>query len=218
MKILIIPDVHGREFWIEPCNHIDEFDKVIFLGDYHDPYPYQVSKSESIQMLKEKLVPFMSEHADKVISLLGNHDSSYLYNTVKVRYDVHNENEAKGIFKNLNLKVAYKVDDYIFSHSGILPRWLDKNKLTLDDVLNDEVYINQLNQISPKRGGYDDIGSCIWGDCFEYLCNDHIEGYYQIFGHTQMDNPIIKEDFACLDCRKAFVLDTNTRILKEWDN
>ena len=47
MKILIIPDIHGRSFWIEPCSHIDEFDKVIFLGDYHDPYPFEVSQNTS---------------------------------------------------------------------------------------------------------------------------------------------------------------------------
>ena len=26
-------------FWKEPCKHIDEFDKTIFLGDYVDHYP-----------------------------------------------------------------------------------------------------------------------------------------------------------------------------------
>ena len=31
MKVLIIPDVHGRTFWKEPCKHIDEFDKTIFF-------------------------------------------------------------------------------------------------------------------------------------------------------------------------------------------
>ena len=35
-KILIIPDVHGRDFWIEPVkkviNNKDYF--IVFLGDY----------------------------------------------------------------------------------------------------------------------------------------------------------------------------------------
>ena len=35
-KILVIPDVHGRTFWKEPCNNWEG--KIIFLGDYHDPY------------------------------------------------------------------------------------------------------------------------------------------------------------------------------------
>ena len=37
-KILIIPDVHGRQFWKQAVAS-GEYDKVIFLGDYRDPYP-----------------------------------------------------------------------------------------------------------------------------------------------------------------------------------
>ena len=37
-KILIIPDVHGRRFWRDAIES-DDYDKVIFLGDYLDPYP-----------------------------------------------------------------------------------------------------------------------------------------------------------------------------------
>lgn len=73
MKLLIIGDVHGRDFWIEPCSHIDEFDKVIFLGDYHDPYPFQVSQDTSRHRLRDELLPFVLEHKDKVICLYGNH-------------------------------------------------------------------------------------------------------------------------------------------------
>ena len=35
-KILITSDIHGRSFWKEPCNNWEG--KIIFLGDYHDPY------------------------------------------------------------------------------------------------------------------------------------------------------------------------------------
>ena len=40
-KILIIPDVHGRTFWHYAKDHVDEYDKIIFLGDYLDPYRYE---------------------------------------------------------------------------------------------------------------------------------------------------------------------------------
>ena len=36
--IAIIPDVHGRRFWTQIKNRVDDFDKIIFLGDYLDPY------------------------------------------------------------------------------------------------------------------------------------------------------------------------------------
>lgn len=40
-KILIVGDVHGRTFWQEAKNLINEMDRVIFLGDYLDPYSYE---------------------------------------------------------------------------------------------------------------------------------------------------------------------------------
>ena len=38
-RILVLPDVHGRLFWKEPVQkYIDVVDRVVFLGDYLDPY------------------------------------------------------------------------------------------------------------------------------------------------------------------------------------
>lgn len=38
-----------------------------------------------------------------------------------------------------------------------------------------------------------------------------------IFGHSQQESdPIIKEDYAYLDCRKCFIVDTETKEIKEW--
>ena len=38
-KLLVIPDVHGRTFWKTPVRkYLDHVDRVIFLGDYLDPY------------------------------------------------------------------------------------------------------------------------------------------------------------------------------------
>ena len=36
--MIIIPDVHGRTFWKDAIKERQEGEKVIFLGDYHDPY------------------------------------------------------------------------------------------------------------------------------------------------------------------------------------
>ena len=38
-RILVVPDVHGRLFWREPVmQYLDVVDRVVFLGDYLDPY------------------------------------------------------------------------------------------------------------------------------------------------------------------------------------
>jgi hypothetical protein len=217
MKILIIPDVHGRDFWIEPCSHIDDYDKVIFLGDYHDPYSFQVSQDTSRHRLRDRLVPFVLEHRDKVICLLGNHDCNYIIGKMADRMDKYHEKEIQSYLEQMDLHLAYRIGKYLFSHSGILPDWLHANTITLNDVLEDNVADGALMQISPNRGGWDECGSCVWGDVQEYLFSNKIPGYYQIFGHTQMDKEIITNEFACLDCRQAFILDTEEETLTRYE-
>ena len=36
---LIIPDVHGRDFWKDAANRFPG--NIVFLGDYLDPYPLE---------------------------------------------------------------------------------------------------------------------------------------------------------------------------------
>lgn len=213
MKILIIPDIHGRDFWIEPCSHIEEYDKIIFLGDYHDPYPNQVSIEDSIKMLKYDLLPFVNNNKDKVICLLGNHDYNYIQKILSNRVDYHNFNIIKDILKKINLKLIYRIDDYLFSHSGVIPLWLDSNNLTLEKLETLDFSDRSLEDVSAIRGGWS-IGSCIFGDVREYIESIHIPNIYQIFGHTQVQKEFIEKDFACLDCKKCFILNTETKELK----
>ena len=70
LKTLVVPDVHGRKFWIEPC--LNWQGSIVFLGDYHDPYFEEVSKDNSLKNLKE-LVEFYESNKDRIICLLGNH-------------------------------------------------------------------------------------------------------------------------------------------------
>lgn len=216
MKILIIPDVHGRDFWIEPCKHIDEFDKVVFLGDYHDPYPHQVSQDTSRHRLRDELVPFVEAHKDKVICLFGNHDGNYLVGDMADRFDYYHKDEITKLLERLPIQLVYQVDGYLFSHAGVLPLWMEENNLKLEELNNYSLGHPALLWISPQRGGWSKCGSCIWGDVREYNASYHYEGIYQIFGHTQLQNEYIDKDFACLDCRKAFVLDTETKELKAY--
>ena len=207
MKLLIIPDVHGRDFWIEPCSHIDEFDKVIFLGDYHDPYSYEVSQDTSRHRLRDELLPFVTENQDKVVCLFGNHDGNYLVGDMADRVDRFHRKEIKGYMEKMNIKLIHREGKYLFSHSGVLPTWLETNGLSLEDLENLPLEHPALMQVSPYRGGWNEAGSCVWGDVREYAASKHIPGIYQIFGHTQLsENAVIMEDWADLDCRKAFTL------------
>ena len=207
MKLLIIPDLHGRDFWIEPCSHVNEFDKIIFLGDYHDPYSYEVSQDISRHRLRDELLPFVLEYRNKCICLFGNHDGNYLVGDMADRLDRFHQKEIYQYLKQMDLRLIYREGKYLFSHSGVLPTWLETNGLSLEDLENLPLEHPALMQVSPYRGGWNEAGSCVWGDVREYAASQHIPGIYQIFGHTQLtEDAVIMEDWADLDCRKAFTL------------
>ena len=97
-EILILGDIHGRSFWKEPCNNWTG--KIIFLGDYHDPYGEYIveapDKVESLTNLKE-LVAFVLNilNFSYVICILGNHELPYFNGNGKCRFDYWEQKEVK---------------------------------------------------------------------------------------------------------------------------
>ena len=62
MKILVIPDIHGRKFWEEQCKHIEDYDKIVFLGDYMDTYDFEhISVPEALENF-DNILTFSDAH------------------------------------------------------------------------------------------------------------------------------------------------------------
>ncbi len=209
-KILIVPDIHGRKFWNKAKELINDVDKVVFLGDYLDPYPHEgVSREEAIENFKD-ILKFKEKYGDKVVLLLGNHDCAYCYDLGDAsRYDYINESAIKELFnKNSDkFQLWYKKGKYLFTHAGIDAEWLyDCFNCNIDQFLeqSDEKVIPYLWVIGAIRGGYSYAGSIVWHDVRE---GNLEHTYYQIFGHTQLSKPLIADNFACLDVRKCFLLE-----------
>ena len=218
-KVLVVPDVHGRKFWIEAMNLVELVDKVIFLGDYLDPYPHEgISFDEAVQEFK-CIIEFKKAFPDKVVLLLGNHDMHYVdmdfMDCSRLNYKRRQElnnlyTENKDLFQ-----LMYTYEGFLFSHAGVMQTWLDEYcHCSLEEFLIkpiDEVY-QELEVVSYLRGGWESCGSCIWNDLREF---SNTLDYFQIFGHTQLqENPYVKDNFACLDCRDCFILDTITKEIK----
>lgn len=229
--MIIIPDIHGRLFWKEAVKG-HENEKIIFLGDYTDPYPHEgIEYWEGLFSLYEA-IKFKKQHPDNVVLLLGNHDLSYITNYVsKCRHDYENHHNIRSlIMDNINLfDIVHeeKIGDrrVVFSHAGILPNWLKANELTFGQIeRGDEVrHLNRmfhdgqiyaaLGNVSWYRGGHLATGSCVWADVHEFIETepDHLSDCFQVFGHTQMREPLVTDSFACLDCHTAFALDEDFR-------
>ena len=79
MKILVIPDVHGRTFWHVAKEIVDNVDKVVFLGDYLDPYPEENITPDDALIEFCKILEFKEQYMNKVVLLIGNHEILNLF-------------------------------------------------------------------------------------------------------------------------------------------
>lgn len=245
MKLLIIPDIHGRDFWKEPCKKFYKYDKVIFLGDYLDPYSQEEIFPEEARHNLIDIIEFVIHNKNKIITLIGNHDFHYLNDyyrelAVSTRYEAYNQELNKALLEMLPLQLAYQeqIGDitYLFTHAGINKKWFERNSdiigkdfssSSLNSLIKTNKGIATLGEIGYSRGGYCETGSILWADVSDILTK-RWTNYFQVFGHTQLKKPLImgqseelkkysnNELFACLDYRKAFVIDESG--IKEWKN
>lgn len=215
-KVIIIPDVHGRSFWQQVLSL--EADKIIFLGDYTDPYPNENIKPEDSLIELKKIIQFKRDNPTKVTLLWGNHDLHYLYPEFACsRFSTKLKDTYNKLFTEYSelFEIAYELKqnnrNYLFTHAGVTYNWLHqegiKNVTNLADSLNKRNLVD-FEVISYYRGGFALAGSPIWADLIEHT--KIIPEYIQIFGHTMQKTPYLSEFINCIDCSQIFVLEDCT--------
>ena len=193
IKILIIPDVHGRDFWREPVMEtLKNTDAhIIYLGDFHDPYPQEFDYSDdylqkSVDQFKE-IIELKKQNPGRMTLLIGNHDCGYAIGDYicSSRMDRSHRMELERLFRdNRNLfRLAEECDiagkHFVFSHAGILKGWvrfvwgdeMDKPGFNVVDHLNN-AWLTDHYGILDALGNYDiyrgwggfEYGSPVWSD------------------------------------------------------
>ena len=231
--MIIIPDIHGRDFWDIPAvmNYRGK-EHIIFLGDYLDPYPDEgINTAQAFDNLLD-IVGLKKQYPESVTLLLGNHDLHYLDGRLEgSRYDfLHGLRNRQFFTGNATLfqitcEAMLGGKKFLFTHAGLLRGWMEKNgkffgnpapeavPVLLNDMWADPVrrktLLATLADIPYSRWGNAEYGSPVWSDVEDIDDSvEEIEGVYQIFGHSQQEkDPVIGEHFACLDCRRPFRLD-----------
>lgn len=236
-QILVIPDVHGRTFWKEAVDKYPDM-PVVFLGDYLDPYGAEKISEDNALANFQEILDFKKSNMERVTLLIGNHEVHYLCMERKFsRKDMANAARIHDMsYENLPLfRLATSAQcsrkTFLFSHAGILQAWWSKHFPNvanntndvcnaLNSKLSDEetitTFINEaLMNASKKRGGEDKAGSCVWADIDEHNGkNGFPTEVYQVFGHSQLKkNAKIKKGYADLDCRQAFVITADGKIV-----
>ena len=220
--ILIVPDVHGRSFWLPALDYTGD---VIFLGDYVDPYPQEGIDDEQAYEEFKKIIEFKQQNPERVTLLIGNHEMHYYNRQFSAgRFSKNFAETFKEILTGEKTKELFQlckqVDKYLFIHAGVTKDWYQRHLSefenlgdTLEEKLNkvffEKMYI--FHEASIKyRGGIDDTGSPLWADIREF--HDETQHFapeiFQIMGHSQMleEDPIIRENYCMLDNRKLYIL------------
>ena len=202
MKTVVIGDVHGRSLWKLIVNQ-ENPDRVIFVGDYFDSF--EISGVEQIQNFKE-IVEYKTTSGKEVIMLVGNHDHHYF---PEVGY-TGTSGYQSGIAPSINqvidenrqhLQIAYSFDEFLFTHAGVSPTFMD-GEFGEEGWVEDNVVelLNDLFKYKPKSfdfNGIDPYGdntyqTPIWirPKSLMAVNKKHDKGlkkkYIQVIGHTQV--------------------------------
>ncbi|MDR0605493.1 MAG: metallophosphoesterase [Bacteroidales bacterium] len=223
-EVLIVPDIHGRDFWKPALKYKG---KIIFLGDYTDPYPCEEFEQEDAYQSLLQIVEFKQENPERVTLLIGNHEMHY-YNEYYAcsRFDFHYFDRYNAILMGKEtsdlFQVCKQIDNYLFIHAGIIKGWYDvhlkelsKLGKTLEEQLNKFFFTNRraFFEVSRSRGGYHSAGSPLWADLLEHF-NETVHfnnEIIQIIGHTRLTDkdPVIMDNVWMLDNQKLYLLKNN---------
>ena len=204
-KYIIIGDIHGRGNWVSTEKYIKEGYKIIFLGDYmdtHDDIPLLEIHNNFLE-----IIHFKEDYPDDIRLLVGNHDYSYLNPLGECSGYRHQTqsfvNNYKELFLN-NLKVLYRDGEFLFSHAGVSPVYLDENKLTLEDLekmkCDDDNLRFVWRDIHTNYYGDNNYQSPIWIRPESLIISTKDFPYKQVVGHT----PCVNEKIFSHDDRIFF--------------
>lgn len=150
VKFIIVPDVHGRTFWRKDVyDYLKNTDdvKIIFLGDYVDPYGYEEISKEDAFCVFEEILELKMMYKDRIVLLIGNHDFHYFNGKIGgCRKDMVRANDLKAMYvDNMDLFEYYHIEEvggtnYLFSHAGFLNSWvyLERGPLGIYDLFNND--------------------------------------------------------------------------------
>ncbi len=220
-EILIVPDIHGRNFWEKALDYEGE---IVFLGDYTDPYEEEGFTDADAYRGLQKIVQFKQANPERVTLLIGNHEMHYYNDEYQVnrfsqeyyeRYHaILTGKETAGLFQ-----IAKQAEMYLFVHAGVTKGWYECYEETLEVLgKNIAAQLNRFfaeaqevfNEIPYERGGYDKHGSPIWADFWE-LKDEEIRfdsTVIQIVGHSKIKtpDPIKDRNIWFTDNQKLYLL------------
>lgn len=192
MKILSVGDIHTKQWIIDKVESvIDQYDKVVFVGDYADNWG--ATANDSINTWK-RLYKFQQDYENKVSAVLGNHDHVYLKCVHRYQSGFNDDTKMlMGLPENKELErwlselpYVVEIDNITYSHAGLTNFW--RGKYGLEHFDRDSLWEND---------------SPIWARPAEF--QSHYYGN-QVFGHTPQKTctKIQSDNVWCIDTHSTY--------------
>ena len=225
-RVLVIPDVHLKPWIFDEAEKVDKssYEDIVVLGDLVDDW----GKGNDLGAYEETLnraAEFGKEHGES-LWCYGNHDVSYLWDTMESGYSVQARLTAiEGITKLERIledryKFVHRIDNVLFSHAGVTETFVlhscGYHVKEIEDIL---AKINRMGKQELWRDS-----SPIWArpqaDFYRMFRDDLL---YQVVGHTPVEEPLDACGVLTLDLfstysngdpygnQKLYIVDTLTR-------
>ena len=237
MKTIVLGDTHGRSTWKLAINQ-DKPDRVIFVGDYFDSFDF--SGVEQIANFKE-IIKYKEDNPQvEVVMLIGNHDHHYFPEVGYTGTSGYQSRIASSITQVVDenrhhLQMAYGFGEYLFTHAGVSPVFMDQvfgeNDWSKENVVVD---LNELFKYKPRAfdfNGFDAHGdnttqTPIWIRPRSLMSSNKNykkslkKDYIQVVGHTQMRKLDLDDSDKFTGGRYYFIdtMDTSGQYLVWQDN
>lgn len=198
---IIVGDIHGNVEKVKAFLSYKPEALHIVLGDYVDSFNEPPNRQfEALQLLLD---------SDSTL-LWGNHDLAYLQNAPFgcTGYQGSNRIFHSIIENNKNRFVAaFAIDGWLLTHAGahqglVRTTDIDKiaamlNKRMTDFINNPKKMTDSIFNVGKGRGGTSKCGGIFWFDFKRECCL--ASNIKQIFGHTEVKEPVVTEEFINLD-------------------
>ena len=215
-RILIIPDVHYRFNIVTKILKNEQYDSVVFLGDFFDQFH---DTSDDIYCAGNQLKNiwlWLKQNNKQVYTLWGNHDLSYAYGFTNQYTYCDGWSREKNIRLNEvffnndwdNFQwFLFVDDDILITHAGLNESFIkdEWDNYTIYDFLlkesksaNDHLICGNPHWMYMISFQY--YGGILWNrpNHYDFIFNK-IKNLKQIFGHTIHEHPWIEDENYCID-------------------
>jgi len=224
---IVVGDLHGKLDLAKDVLFNFQDDRIVFVGDYLDSFEYP--DNHHIDLL-ELLLDANDDSSLDVVTLMGNHELSYLIPSMRCsgyRQTIQDYIDAKPWMVRemvTKLKTYTYENGWLITHAGVSADWLPVNPKLLPTCLDVPPCSHELYQIGRGRGGPFAVGGPFWCDYRKEF--KPIPGVKQIFGHTRAAGKygittVDQENYCvdCLDYHSEFlrIKDDGTLEVLSWD-